>query len=57
VAAGYLELAQFRVLALCNLTDNSNYLFCGSPIQRRKLQQALRPLLPECDAAHWIVAG
>lgn len=57
VAAGYHEQSHFRVLALCNLTDHSNYLFCGSPVQRRKLRYMLAPLLSGDAAACWISAG
>lgn len=57
VAAGYHEQSEFRVLALCNLTDNSNYLFCGSLAQRRKLRRMLAPLLSGDSVAHWISAG
>lgn len=57
VAAGCYEQDRFQVLALCNLTDNSNYFFCGSPLQRRKLRRMLAPHLPGDSGAHWISAG
>lgn len=57
VVAGGYEQNRFQVLALCNLTDNSNYFFCGSPIQRRKLRRMLVPQLPGDSGVHWISAG
>lgn len=57
VVAGHDDQGAFRVLALCNLTDNSNYLFCGSPLQRRKLRHRLAPFLTGEVASHWISAG
>ncbi|WP_281849222.1 hypothetical protein [Dyella sp. GSA-30] len=57
IAAGYDERSEFQVLALCNLTDHSNYLFCGSPIRRRKLKQILAPFLSAANRTDWIAAG
>ncbi|TCV96419.1 hypothetical protein EC912_102770 [Luteibacter rhizovicinus] len=56
VTAGNHEQGKFQVLALCNLTDGSNYLFSGSPSRRRKLKRMLAPLLPNGTAEHWLSA-
>lgn len=57
VAAGYYEQNRFQVLALCNLTDHSNYLFCGSLVRRRRLRRMMAPFLPDNRGACWISAG
>lgn len=56
VAVANLEQGKLQVLALCNRTDGSNYLFSGSPWQRHKLKRMLVPFLPCGAAEHWLSA-
>nr|WP_199043320.1 hypothetical protein [Dyella sp. ASV24] len=56
LAIGSREQGKFQVQALCNLTDNSHYLLCGSPGLRRRLKRMSAELLPAAASAHWFAA-
>lgn len=56
LAMGSREQGKFQVQALCNLTDGSNYLLCGSPQLRRRLKRMSASLLPGRAAEHWFDA-
>lgn len=44
------------VVALCNLTDGSNYLLVGSPFKRRRLKHLAAEYLPRETARCWRAA-
>ena len=56
LAIGSRERGRFQVEALCNLTDGSCYLLCGSPGLRRRLRRMAAALLPSGAAEHWFAA-
>lgn len=56
LAIGSREQGKFQVQALCNLTDDSHYLLCGSPGLRRRLKRMSAGLLPGGTPTHWFAA-
>lgn len=56
LAIGSRERGKFQVQALCNLTDDSHYLLCGSPGLRRRLKRMATELRPGGAPAHWLSA-